>query len=321
VTARSHLGAIRLAVVGYALIYLVVRAPHLVSYRDRPAAGFDPVGVVALVLDGPLGSTAVVLLVLAAIIAAVPALMGWRWSVTGPVFAVLLTWVLTYRNSWGVVLHTENLMVLHVVVLALSPAAAAWAIDRQAGPAIEERARWAVRALAVATVLTYVVAGIAKLRNGGWDWVTGDVLRSQVAHDNLRKHLLGDPHSPFGGWLAGIAWLWPLLAALTQIVELAAPVALISRRSGLIWSGMAWSFHVAILGLMAILFPYQLLGVAFAPFLPLGEWLEGAQARWSRGAARVQPPTSEADTPHPSRTDPSDSRSPASSAAPLTSPP
>jgi len=309
VTARSHLGAIRLVVVGYALAYLLVRAPHLISYRDRPAGDFDPVGLVALVLDGPLGSTAVVLLVLAAVIAAVPALVGWRWRVTGPIFAVLLTWVLTYRNSWGVVLHTENLMVLQVIVLALSPAAAAWAIDRQVAPAIEERARWAIRALAVATVLTYVVAGIAKLRNGGWDWVTGDVLRSQVAHDNLRKHLLGDPHSPVGGWLAGVAWLWPPLAAISQVVELGAPVALISRRLGLIWSGVAWAFHVAILGLMAILFPYQLLGVAFAPFLPLGQWLERAQARWRRAGVRAQPPMSDPDTPQPSRMGSSAARS------------
>jgi hypothetical protein len=298
-----------LAVVGYALVYLLARAPHLVSYGDWPAADFDPVGIVALVLDGPLGSTAVALLVLAAVIAGVPALLGWRWRVTGPVFAILLTWVLTYRNSWGVVLHTENLMVLQVVVLALSPAAAAWAIDRQVAPATEERARWAVRALAVATVLTYVVAGIAKLRNGGWDWVTGDVLRSHVAHDNLRKHLLGDPHSAVGGWLTGIAWLWPPLAAASMVVELGAPVALISRRLGLIWSALAWSFHVAILGLMAILFPYQLLGVAFAPFLPLGRWLERARARWARSKARVQPPMSESDTPQPSRMGPSEPRS------------
>jgi hypothetical protein len=310
VTARSHLGAIRLVVVGYALVYLLARAPHLISYGDRPADDFDPVGIVALVLDGPLGSAAVALLILAAVIAAIPALLGWRWRVSGPVFAVLLTWVLTYRNSWGVVLHTENLMVLQVIVLALSPAAAAWAIDRQVAPALEERARWAVRALAVATVLTYVVAGIAKLRNGGWDWVTGDVLRSQVAHDNLRKHLLGDPHSPVGGWLTGIAWLWPPLAAASMVVELGAPVALLGRRLGLIWSGLAWSFHVAILGLMAILFPYQLLGVAFVPFLPVGRWLERAQLRWSRrAAARGQPPMSESDTPQPSRIGASASRS------------
>jgi hypothetical protein len=38
------------------------------------------------------------------------------------VFALLLLWVTTYRNSWGQVFHTENLMVLHVV-LAVSPAA------------------------------------------------------------------------------------------------------------------------------------------------------------------------------------------------------
>ena len=42
-------------------------------------------------------------------------------------------------------------------------------------------ADWPVRVAAVVTVLTYVLAGIAKLRIGGVAWMTGDTLRNHVA--------------------------------------------------------------------------------------------------------------------------------------------
>ena len=48
-----------------------------------------------------------------------------------------------------------------------------------------------MRVLALITVVTYVLAGIAKLRYGGWGWLDGDVLRNQVATDALQKTLLG----------------------------------------------------------------------------------------------------------------------------------
>ena len=45
-----------------------------------------------------------------------------------PIAAALLLWTLSYRNSWGLPFHTENLLVLHVIALALAPAADAWAL-------------------------------------------------------------------------------------------------------------------------------------------------------------------------------------------------
>jgi hypothetical protein len=49
-------------------------------------------------------------------------------------------------------------------------------------------------------------------------------------------------------------------------VELGAPVALLGRRIAAAWAALAWSFHLGVLALMAIAFPYPLLGVAFLPF-------------------------------------------------------
>lgn len=282
----TTLAAVRLATTVYAAGYLLVRSPALLGDVDRPVERFESVGVVTVLLDRPLPSGIAVLVLVAALVAAVPAVLGWRWPISGPVFALLVLWVLTYRHSWGVVLHTENLMVLQLLVLSVSPATARWALDRDRRSS-EWLSGWMLRALMTATVLTYLVAGIAKIRNGGWDWVTGDVLRSQVAYDNLRKHLLGDVHSPFGGWLTGTGWIWPPMALAAQVIELGAPLALLGRRLRLAWVTSAWGFHVAIAALMAIVFPYQLLGIAFLAFLPIGEWLAG----------RSGPPEAEAHAP------------------------
>ena len=58
-------------------------------------------------------------------------------------------------------------------------------------------------------------------------------------------------------------------AWVTLVVELGAPLALLGRRWAYTWVALAWSFHVAVLALMAVLFPYPLVGVAFASMLPV----------------------------------------------------
>jgi hypothetical protein len=64
------------------------------------------------------------------------------------------------------------------------------------------------------------------------------------------------------------AWFFTPLAFFTLAVELGAPLAL-HRRIARAWVCAAWLFHAGILALMAIVFPYPLAGVAFAPFFPL----------------------------------------------------
>ena len=266
-----RLGLLRIASGGFAVTYLVARAPHLWGYGNLDAKRFDPVGVASL-LGEPLPASLVKLLVVAAVAAGVGFTLGWRFRVLGPVFALLLLWVTTYRNSWGLVFHTENLMVLHVAILAIVPAADAHSLDERAdrrrGPGGSSWTYgWPIRLLALVTCLTYFVAGWAKVRNGGFDWITGDVLRNHVAYDNVRKIQLGDPHSPFGGWLTQYRWLFVLLALGSMVVELGAPLAMLTRRLARGFVAIALLFHWSILAIMAILFPYHLLGIALLPFV------------------------------------------------------
>ena len=165
--------------------------------------------------------------------------------------------------------HTENLVALHLIVLALAPAAGdVWALGAKGPRPSAAATRWAVRSMAVLTVGTYLVAGIAKLRISGWDWVDGDVLRHQVAFDNARKDLVGAPSAPLASAFLRQSWLLIPASVATMFVELLAPLALAGRRIAAVWATTAIGFHIAILAVMAIAFPYHFIGIGLMPLLP-----------------------------------------------------
>jgi hypothetical protein len=124
-----------------------------------------------------------------------------------------------------------------------------------------------------------VVAGWAKLRLGGLDWLDGDTLRNQVANDNVRKALTGEWYSPLARHAVGVGWIWPLLAMATVVVELGAPVALLGGRWRTAWVAAAWGFHVGVVALMAITFPYQVFGIAYASFFAVERLLDVGPVR------------------------------------------
>jgi hypothetical protein len=286
----QRLAALRMLVGGYATTYLALRAPGFLQMFDLPRHRFDPVGPLWF-LAAPLSPGVMRAVLVVTIAAGVAFVAGWRWRITGPAFALLFLAVTAYRMSWGHVIHVDQLPALHLLVLGFTPAAVAWSTDaRRAGrtaPAASDRFGWPIRIMAVITVVAYVLAGIAKVRNGGLDWMTGDVLRNHVAYDNLRKILLGSPHSPVGGWLAANAGaIFTPLAVLTVAVELGAPVALVGGRVRTIWVASAWAFHVGIVVLMAISFPYQLLGIAYAPFFRAERVIERARSLVPGGSGR-----------------------------------
>jgi hypothetical protein len=238
----------------------------------------------------PLPPALAIGLLVLAVLLGVAFVAGWRFALTGPAFAVVLLWVTSYRNSWSMVFHTDNLMVLHVIVLASAPAADALSLDarRRGEPFPDDTPRawygWAIRLMCAVTVTTYFIAGWSKVHNAGWGWVTSDTLRVYVAYDNLRKVELGAGYSWLGTTLAQHGWLFPPMAAGSLAVELGAPLALLHPRLGRWWSLAAWSFHMGVLALMAIMFHYPFTGVAYTPFFKV-ERLHDRWRRWRRGYA------------------------------------
>ena len=286
----ARLALLRILVGAFAVGLLCIRFPSFSSVAGFAASEFHGVGPVAL-LPGPLPPALVYLALVAAIVTGVAFVAGYRYRITGPLFALLLLWVTSYRCSWGMKFHTENLLTLHVLLLGVAPAADALGIDaRRRGDESSEphgRYGWAIQAMCVITAATYVLAGVAKLKLAGIDWAGGDVLRAQVAYDNLRKIELGSLHSPLGVLLAGSRRPFMMLAALTLLLEVGAPLALLGARAGRVWAFAAWSFHLGVLALMFIAFAYPLSFVAYASFFEVERLLESRPYLWLRTRLRL----------------------------------
>ena len=282
----ERLAVFRILVGLYVVNHLVTELPKLLAYASFPRSEWRPYGVVRALADAPLDPALARALVFVALGLAVLFTLGVLHRVIAPLFAAVLLWVLTYRNSWSMLYHTENLEVLHVAILALAPAADAWSVDAwwRRRPARPEDGRyaWALRAAAMVTVIAYVLAGIAKLRLAGFEWLSGDQLRNQIAYDNLRRAMYGARPSVWATPLLEHGWVFNALAGMTLLVELGAPLALLHRRLAWAWSVMAWGFHVGVLFLMHIFFPYPLFGLAFAPLFRLER-----PVQWGLGKLRT----------------------------------
>jgi hypothetical protein len=261
----ERLATLRIAIVGYAFIYLWVRFGEFISIARLPESHFKAVGVTAW--SGVLPAGAVIALVVVTMIALGAMLAGVAYRYVAPLAALGLLFVTTYRNSWGMVFHTENLLVLHVIALSLAPAADAWSIDRWRGWVRPNTAGygWAIKLLVALAVSTYMLAGIAKLRIAGLGWVDGELLRNQIAIDNLRKSLLGDSIAPLATQFLEHPAGFTIFSALTLVLELGAPLALVlGGWVARLWAVAVWGFHVGVILLMNIWFLYPL---AFVPFL------------------------------------------------------
>lgn len=265
----ERLAALRLFIGGYAFIYLWIRFGEFVNIANLPVAQWKGVGVTNW--TGHLAPGVVIALVVATMIALAAFVLGAGYRYAAPLAAIGLLFVTTYRNSWGMVFHTENLMVLHVAALALSPASDAWSIDkwRNWTRPTEAGYGWAIKLLVALTAAAYMLAGIAKLRIAGLDWIDGELLRNQIAIDNLRKALLGDSVAPLATEFLHHPQLFTVFSAMTILLELGAPIALLDGRIGgrlaRLWAVAVWGFHVGVVLLMNIWFLYPLVFVAFLP--------------------------------------------------------
>jgi hypothetical protein len=274
----ARLAMLRILIGAFALYLTAEHYTSWVKIGHTSESLFEPVGVVVF-LAKPLPPRVFQGLLITCLVVNVAFIVGWRYRLTGPVFAVLLFGVLSYRNSWSMIYHSANLTVLHVLALGLAPAADALSLDArrrralapagQAEPDVAGHWRygWPIKLICAITVSTYLLAGVAKVAGPlGWSWATAEGLRSQAAADTLRKEVLGDVGSRLLHAVYDQTWLFAILAPLSLALELGAPLALFNKRLGRAWAFAAFLMHWGIYFLMGITFRYQLSGVAFAPF-------------------------------------------------------
>lgn len=292
----DRLAYVRAIVGAYSVCHLGLEWSSITA--AHAAERFRPVGLLFW-LTSPLPSSLLDVLLAATLVLGAAFTVGFRHRALAPAYAALALASTSYRSSWGMLFHTDNLLCLHLVLLAAAPAADVLSVDawrhehrsRAATDAQPTHGRygWPLRAMAAVAVMTYFVAGVAKLRASGLDWATGAALQTQVAFDNARKIELGGVHSPLGVWMVSHrAWLSGFAAA-SLALELLGPLALLSRRAARIWALGMWAFHVGVLVLMAIVFAYPLSGVAYVAFWRPEQWHATRRAReWLRAFATLR---------------------------------
>ncbi len=69
-----------------------------------------------------------------------------------------------------------------------------------------------------------------------------------------------------GAAIVGFTPLFRVLGVMTLLLEVGAPLALFGGRFSRVWAIGAFAFHLGVVALMAIAFPYPLSGVAYASF-------------------------------------------------------
>ncbi|MFW2381788.1 MAG: HTTM domain-containing protein [Acidimicrobiales bacterium] len=268
----ERLAALRILITAFVVAYLVANVFEFSRLANRPTSEFEPVGI-ATILDQPLGSR-VWLLFGASILAGVAALIGFAFRFTGPLFAgLVLVWA-SYHSSWGQMLHFEHLFTLHLLILALSPAADAWSVQPAESPTPSVRYGWPIRLLAITTVVSYFIAGVAKLRIGGLDWIEGSTLSNHIGYSATRMEVLGGFVPPVAPYVIGKNWLMGPMAVGGVLIELAAPLALLGGRWRRWWVVAVLTFHLATAATMMVWFPYQGLGFALLPLFRVERLLD-----------------------------------------------
>ena len=278
----ERLGLYRLAVGTYLTIYLSARLPSAFATATARDASFEPVGLVRWVqLSGPLDPSLAMAIYGLAIVFSACFALGWQFSMSGPLCAGLVFWVTSYKSSFGMLFHSENLFALQALLVGFSSAGNRVSLDsRRARPAQSAGipAGLPLLSCCLVAIAAYLVAGVAKWKLSGFGFVTGETLRVQVAYDNVRKLEFASPHSPLGVYFVRHAWVFPILGFITMVAELGGPLSLLHRRLAQIWVALLISFHFGVLALMAITFSYPMSGVPFLCFFSLeksrlGHWL------------------------------------------------
>jgi hypothetical protein len=181
-----------------------------------------------------LSENAVIALQVAWAIAMALAAIGLFTRVATCVAFLLGFYLLSLANNFGKIGHGDQALVLTMLILALARCGDAVSIDAllsrrrgRAAPGDSGEYRWPIRMVWLLMALVFCAAGASKLVRNGLAWITTDHLALTL----IQAHYHGvRPTVKLGLYLAQFALLCKLMAAGVVAMELAFPLALLSRR-------------------------------------------------------------------------------------------
>ncbi|HRO67544.1 MAG TPA: HTTM domain-containing protein [Pseudobdellovibrionaceae bacterium] len=237
------LALVRIVMMSCALLFL---SRDLVQYESQLAtpSPFQLKGIFML-LPFPLGNGSLRALHALWIVSCFTALIGYRTR-----FFLFLAFfsglfVHGYGYNFTRTYHHSQTYLQLILVLALTPCAAAWSLEARfrKAPPPSDRFSWGLRLGQFVVVLFYTATGVAKLLRSGWEWAFSESAAYWLAMSPERT-LLGD-------WLLRQPpFLLRALALGVLCVELFSPLALLSRRLSFVFLG-AWTLmHVGIYATM-----------------------------------------------------------------------
>ncbi|WP_211241421.1 hypothetical protein [Pseudonocardia spinosispora] len=274
----ARLGMVRLLIGGYTFYYLRKRRDAFHRLNRTDPALFAPVGPVR-VLRKPIPAPVADALNDATLVSTALFALGAGHKVVGPVHSSLLSWTLSYRNSWSMIFHSDNSLVMHSIVLGATRAADAVSVDALLSsaktPEPHKRYGWPLQLMNAVSTAVYLLSGVSKVAGPlGWSWAKGSSMRRQVAVDGVRKEVFGSEAPAAAYATYKHEHLFTAFAAGSLAMELGAPLGLINRKFGKLMALALFGMHWGIRVIMGIKFRYQMSGVSFAPWFDVEKILE-----------------------------------------------
>lgn len=230
--ARS-LGVIRALLLGFALVHY---GPMEFRGWADVTAFWQPISLFRVFHLGVLSASALTALEWAWRVALAFTCVGLFTPIASLLAAAGGTYLLGLPNNFGKVHHFDAAFVIVLWIIALSRAGDAFSLDarraKRPASAPEWEYRWPIAAMRAVVAFAFFAAGVSKLRHSGLAWVTSSNMSILLAEHARRQHANLPPLLPSLSLLLSRLPVAPnLLAGMTVGIELANPVALVSRRA------------------------------------------------------------------------------------------
>ena len=279
-TPPTDLGVSRLLF--YGLLFAYYLPVSHVGWGAIPASWRDPLWIFQR-LHLPIVSDDVLALMVAAWKASLLlSCLGFMTRVSTAVAFLLGAYLIGLPYNFGKTDHMTALVVFTLGIMALSWCGDAWSVDafirrrfrRKPPRAPSGEYRWPVRAVWLTMALVFFAAGVAKVREGRDDvWFsTGFVFSEHFAISLVQQHYGPNPPAvKWGLFIARHAWLAQAMAAASILIELAAPLALFSRRARRVVPPLLFALQLGIAVIMNVWFTRFLFVYVF--WVPWGRLL------------------------------------------------